>query len=262
MLTGLVMPLSNIGAGVVVWARGYRPARFYLLAFSLLAVFVYIYVFQGLGLIPATRFTNMSMTLGAALEALFLAFALADRIRHLQQEKDAAKERETLFKSLSQTDPLTGLFNQRVLTERLAAELDQARIHHGPLSVIMMDLDHFKDYNDRYGHPEGDQVLKALAGVIRTSIRDTDCPCRYGGEEFTVILPGTRAEHAAAVAERIRRSLADQVFEPTPGREEHVTVSLGVTEHRPDDTAPNLIARADQALYQAKTDGRNRTSRV
>ena len=126
------------------------------------------------------------------------------------------------------------------------------------LSIFIMDVDNFKRFNDTYGHPEGDNVLITLAQVINDGIRKKDFGCRYGGEEFTVILPEISLENARQVAERIRKNFAARVF--TIGNEPEVsaTVSIGLAQYSRGEDAQGLIRRADGALYQAKHEGKNR----
>lgn len=163
------------------------------------------------------------------------------------------ESRDTL-EQLSVTDPLTGLFNRRYLTEQLAKEVQRfLRLKH-PFSVLIVDVDHFKRYNDAHGHPAGDQVLVRLAEILREATRGVDCPARYGGEEFLVMLPETPLTRATDVAERIRSRIADEYFGVW-----RVTVSIGVAEFpRHGDTPEALIASADAALYQAKEKSRDR----
>jgi diguanylate cyclase (GGDEF)-like protein len=123
--------------------------------------------------------------------------------------------------------------------------------------MLMLDVDNFKRYNDTYGHPEGDKVLTTLGQVILSCVRDNDLPCRYGGEEFSVILPGGPGNVAVGVAERIRRNFEEKVFVPREGEPVHVTVSTGVAEHVTGENAEQLIGRADKALYTAKEKGKN-----
>lgn len=161
---------------------------------------------------------------------------------------------------LSVTDALTGLPNRRRLEERLQEELLRAQRYRHPLSVIMADIDHFKHYNDTHGHPQGDLVLREIAGLLRACVRETDLVARYGGEEFVVLLPETPKEAALPVAEKIRRAVAAHPFahrEAQPGGA--LTISLGVATF-PEDLADALgvLRLADQALYQAKRSGRDR----
>ena len=156
-------------------------------------------------------------------------------------------------------DHLTKLYNRFYFEEEGNRELERARRYGYPLSLIMLDLDNFKQINDRYGHQKGDEVLIKFADVIRKNIRRTDMPVRYGGEEFLILLPHTNLEEAAKVAERIRESFSKVVFRE--GSEAfRLTVSAGVASCEPEDCAlENLLHKADKALYQAKREGKNRT---
>jgi diguanylate cyclase (GGDEF)-like protein len=155
---------------------------------------------------------------------------------------------------LSLTDPLTGLYNRRRMIEALESEVRRSRRLGHTFAVLMADVDHFKHYNDQYGHPAGDAVLKRVAALLRDATRDVDVVARYGGEEFFVLMPETNAQGATQVAQLIRRQLAAQ-----PAPVGSVTISFGITEFRTqNDTGEMLISRADAALYQAKREGRDR----
>ncbi len=171
----------------------------------------------------------------------FAAVALTNAILVRRLEREA------------ETDFLTGFFNKRALLKVLATELQRTMRYGYPLSVIFMDIDDFKAYNDTFGHMAGDVVLQKTAEIIKNSIRVTDIACRYGGEEFLIILPGTKGESAVRVAERIRKSI--EIF-PFPHRQ--LTVSLGVTSAKKNDSVDSLLTRADQACYEAKRQGKNR----
>jgi diguanylate cyclase (GGDEF)-like protein len=153
----------------------------------------------------------------------------------------------------AQTDFLTGFFNKCALRNMLVQELERVTRYGVPVSIIFLDIDDFKTYNDTFGHVLGDLVLQKTAEIIKNSIRLVDIAGRYGGEEFVIILPGTKEEGAAAVAERIRKSIETYPF---PHR--RVTVSLGVASAKRNDSVDSLFARADQACYQAKRQGKNR----
>lgn len=162
---------------------------------------------------------------------------------------------------LAITDELTALYNRRYLVEWGAREFARARRYRHPLSAILLDIDHFKRVNDVYGHPVGDQVLRAVGRRIRENLRSIDLVGRYGGEEFVVLLPETGQDEAFLVAERLRRALCEIAVDTSGGSLE-ITVSLGVatvTEDCPD--LPALLERADAAMYAAKRAGRNRVSR-
>jgi diguanylate cyclase (GGDEF)-like protein len=184
------------------------------------------------------------------------------RLRQGREELGAAyeklrKQNEELER-LSISDALTGLYNRRFLTQRLSEELSRSYRHHLSFTLLMADVDEFKKYNDAYGHPAGDDVLKKLATVLIASTRALDCTARYGGEEFAVLLTDTVGDGALEVAERIRQRVAEQEF---PGRK--ITLSIGMAEFpQHGKTADALISRADQALYEAKRAGRNRIVRA
>jgi diguanylate cyclase (GGDEF)-like protein len=154
-------------------------------------------------------------------------------------------------------DSLTGCFNRRHALEMIDAELRRARRSQRPLAMIMFDLDHFKRINDRYGHLAGDAVLAAVGTRMRTVLRGSDLKCRYGGEEFLILLPETPLAGAQRVAEALRREIQDHAV---PWNEESiaVTASFGVASITPGEVDPlPIMARADGALYRAKQEGRN-----
>ena len=156
-------------------------------------------------------------------------------------------------------DPLTGLYNRRYLEETMDRELHRARRQKTPLGVVMMDLDHFKDFNDTFGHAAGDALLSALANVITTGIRAEDIACRYGGEEFLLIMPGASLETTRERAENLRQAVKNLQVKYQDQLLKSTTISLGVAIF-PDHglTAEEVIAAADAALYRAKQAGRDR----
>lgn len=160
----------------------------------------------------------------------------------------------TQLEHLSVTDRLTGLFNRNKIDAEFESELQRSMRFGLPFSLILLDLDHFKQVNDTHGHPVGDQVLQGLAQVLRANTRETDVVGRWGGEEFMVICPHTDAAGARAMADNLRRLIAAHPF-PSIGTQ---TASLGVTSYRPGDSQADMVARADEALYAAKQAGRNR----
>lgn len=154
-------------------------------------------------------------------------------------------------------DPVTGVKNRVAMENAVKREIEVAKRQQAPLSFILFDLDHFKRINDRYGHLYGDQALRAVAQCAENTIRDADMMFRYGGEEFLVLLTGTGLTGAELLAERIRKSI-EQMEHPLK-QDNTMTVSLGVVTLRDGEDAINLFRRADEALYQAKGSGRNRT---
>ena len=159
---------------------------------------------------------------------------------------------------LSVTDDLTGLYNRRYLMETLANEMRRSRRLDHPCALLIADVDHFKEYNDAYGHLAGDEALARIAAVLRETTRDVDCAARYGGEEFVVLMPETNAVGAMETAQRIRTLLADDELVGAK-----LSVSIGVAQFPEDGDAPEaLLARADAALYRAKREGRDRVLRA
>ena len=160
-------------------------------------------------------------------------------------------------KDNSLRDGLTGCYNRTHTLDVIGAELRRARRSHQPVSLIMLDIDHFKQINDRYGHLCGDAVLATVGARMREALRGSDHKCRYGGEEFLVLLPETPIEGGRRVAETLRRAFADRVF-PWKDERLQITASFGVSVALPSETDVHaLIGRADRALYQAKHAGRN-----
>jgi diguanylate cyclase (GGDEF)-like protein len=183
----------------------------------------------------------------------------------LQIDNAALNERLTdllrVARRDAETDALTGLANRRLLDSTLASRWQPDTVNGRqarPLSVLMLDLDHFKRVNDEYGHDVGDQILKAFAARAGKLLRAPDLFARYGGEEFTVLLPDTDAQTAFMIAERIRAAIAEMPLVAQPPLP--VTVSIGVAQRKPDETTDALLARADAALYTAKQSGRNRVT--
>lgn len=177
------------------------------------------------------------------------------RINHaLQAEVAARAQMQAELERLATTDSLTGLRNRRAFDELLGLELTRAQRYGHPLTLILFDIDRFKQINDRHGHQAGDRVLVELARVVGSRLRASEVFARWGGEEFFIFAPNTDAAQAAHLAEEIRARVASHDF-PAVGQ---VTISLGVTQYAPGDSRDSLLKRADAALYRAKAGGRNR----
>lgn len=168
-------------------------------------------------------------------------------------EVEQRKKAEEQLQILSTTDELTGVDNRRAFNDKLHTNIGRAKRYHEPLSLLMLDVDNFKKVNDSYGHNVGDLVLKTLVSALTEGIRQEDLIARWGGEEFSILLPQTGKDAALQQAERLREKVADYDF-PTVGQ---VTVSIGHTELQDQDIPESLVKRADNALYQAKRGGRN-----
>jgi len=164
------------------------------------------------------------------------------------------------LQELATTDGLTKLYNSRSFYTQLELEVDRTNRYKHPLSLLLLDIDHFKDYNDTFGHLEGDKVLVRFGQIIKSCLRTNDSAYRYGGEEFTVILPETGGGEAKTVAQRIRLALEAEQFAPAPAEPVTITISIGVTQYSPKEELSTFIHRADQAMYLSKQNGRNRVS--
>ncbi len=170
---------------------------------------------------------------------------------------EEVEQLQAKLRDASVRDPLTGLFNRRYLDATLRRELHRAQRENRPLALMVVDADHFKRVNDHYGHAGGDEVLRQIARVLQDNHRSEDVVCRYGGEEFVVVLPGSDLDFATGRAESLRR-LVEGLEIPTDGGFAHITISIGVTATLPGDDADVLFKRADAAAYEAKRAGRNR----
>ncbi len=185
------------------------------------------------------------------------------RLRRVLKERELTNERIRMMEKLQKlaiTDGLTRLYNSRSFYSQLELEIDRFNRYRHPLTLLLLDIDHFKDYNDKYGHLEGDKVLVRFSQIIKSCLRTNDSAYRYGGEEFTVILPETAGEEARTVAQRIRTTLEAEPFFPEPGNEVTVTISIGATEYQYKEKLSTFIQRADQAMYRSKRNGRNKVS--
>jgi diguanylate cyclase (GGDEF)-like protein len=185
------------------------------------------------------------------------------RLKRVLRERQLAKERLQILEKLEKlaiTDGLTKLYNLRHFYNQLEVEVDRSNRYGHSLGLLLLDIDRFKVYNDTHGHLEGDKVLIKLCQIIRACLRTMDSAYRYGGEEFTVILPETSGEEAETVAHRIRKAAEAEKFFPEPNKPYQVTISIGVTEYCKEEKFADFIKRADKAMYLSKLAGRNRVS--
>lgn len=180
--------------------------------------------------------------------------AALDKWTRLQQARADKEELERL----ANFDLLTGLYNRQAILSKLRELINSAKRYKEDFSLSMLDIDHFKRVNDRYGHLTGDEVLEKIATLIRRNIRDTDVAGRYGGEEFIIILPQADLSSALVVNERIRSVIENAEMKDSVGNVFAITVSLGLSSWEPGEDAHSLISRTDEALYKAKQNGRNR----
>ncbi len=185
------------------------------------------------------------------------------RLRRVLKERQLSIDRAKMLKTLEKlaiTDGLTRLYNLRHFYKQLEIEIDRCNRYGHSLALLLLDIDYFKKCNDTYGHLEGDKVLVRLGQIIKLCLRTMDSAYRYGGEEFTIILPETTGEEANNVAERISASVESERFSTKTGEDFSITISIGVTEYFKEEQLSTFIHRADQAMYKSKAKGRNRIS--
>ncbi|MDD2660630.1 MAG: diguanylate cyclase [Methylococcales bacterium] len=213
--------------------------------------------------IPDSDTEEKGLTLGAVdyITKPFPPAVVIARVRHqlnLQRLTLALKEANEQLTLLAMTDPLTGAYNRRYFIDMLKNELLRAKRYDHPISVMMVDIDHFKKINDIFGHNIGDQVIIEIVNISADFLRKSDVFSRFGGEEFIILLPETALELATTIAEKLCAKIANSPIR-IPEKNLVITVSAGVTQvEAHDDTLEKIIKRADTALYQAKQQGRNR----
>jgi len=219
--------------------------------------FVKNYTYEDIIEIGASDFTQKPVSIKELLirvkRVLNERASIAERIR----AEEALRESERRYQELSITDGLTNLYNLRHFYNRLELEIERANRYNHSLTLLMLDVDDFKSFNDTFGHLDGDTVLVELANIIRKSMRQTDTAFRYGGDEFVVILPETEVKQGLVVAERIRAGMNNVTFTPAKGRTVHATLSIGLTQYTPGEELKDFIKRTDKAMYRAKERGKN-----
>ncbi len=216
------------------------------------------------GITAVADATVMQRVMGALLastrEMVQKARAASSWLDRSQQEMSELRARLEVVSREAETDGLTGLGNRKALDRVLACAIADAENEQVPMSLLMIDVDHFKRFNDSYGHAVGDEVLRLLAKVLKARVKGADFVGRYGGEEFAIVLPKTGLDGAMAVAERIRADLAARHLTNVAKQTDYgtITVSLGAAQFVTGETTDKMFGRADQALYRAKTEARNR----
>lgn len=203
------------------------------------------------------RLTNVSHAF-----ALNLLLALASRLRANNATVSKNVQKRRMYERAAMFDGLTGIHNRRWLDETLHRMVERHSRGGGHLSLSLIDIDHFKSFNDKFGHAAGDHVLTVVATTLAANLRPTDLVARFGGEEFVIIFPDTELERAITAAERVREAVAAQALAMPDGTAlPRVTISMGVTELEAGESVPDLLKTADLAMYQAKQAGRNRVVR-
>ncbi|MCF8067147.1 MAG: sensor domain-containing diguanylate cyclase [Desulfobacterales bacterium] len=298
LITLTLLPILII-TSIYYVVKGFHQAYFYLASWIMLFVGAIVSSMKTAGFIPHTFLTNNAIQIGFVFQAFFIALALTERFKIAESEKDDAKaeaaqslkkadfvrhemigilearvkertqklqeamnevsRQKEILETVASTDPLTGINNRRYFYEHAVIEFDRCKRHGQPLSIIMIDIDHFKGINDSHGHKVGDQVLIDMTADFSERMRGSDVFARFGGEEFIVLLPQTDLKASMILAERLRLAAMDlPIKDVTKGRKSF-TVSIGVSEMTAkDNDFDKVIQRADDALYTAKQTGRNR----
>ncbi len=248
-LVGVITTIYAKGAGQVLWAYPAMMAVFYLLkpreAIAVAAVCIAVLIPVLVGALPTKQLAMVFVTLWVTL-----AFAYAFAVLSAGQKRQ--------LESLSRIDPLTGAGNRRALAEHMRIIISRSKAEATPMSLVMLDLDHFKRINDEYGHAAGDELLTEVTNIIAANIRTTDRVYRIGGEEFVVMAESSGLDLACRLGETLRRRIAAMKDVPGGG----VTVSLGVAELGANESGDDWFRRADNALYEAKRSGRNQLCRA
>ena len=199
------------------------------------------------------RFENLWLEVIYPLIFSIVAFTCAYIIKYLIKSRDFEQQYK-----LATTDGLTELYNHRYFQEQMRMQVEQSKRYNNNFSLIIIDIDFFKKFNDTFGHQSGDAVLRQVAQTLKRNVRATDIVCRYGGEEMSIILPNTSKDEAQSTAEKICQRVASRKFKLAQDKETNVTISLGVSTFPNDgDTASKVIDAADKRLYNAKHNGRN-----
>lgn len=283
-VAGATMLILGPGLGLRLYCRGYAPAKYFMLAFLVLVLGIVTYYLRMLQILPPSVAAGEGWQVGSALEMMLLAFGLADQMNSLKAEKLHAQmvtrqaqdalnnqlEEEVRLRThqleqatarlqeMASKDELTGLYNRRHMTALFEHHMKLSARTRQPLSVTIIDLDHFKGVNDSHGHGVGDEVLRGFARHALTLLRETDVLARWGGEEFLLLMPNTSPDQGTLPLDRLRQALDTLVIAPSvPAL--RASFSSGQTTYRPGESMAEVIERADQGLYRAKEAGRHRT---
>ncbi|MBQ0783840.1 MAG: GGDEF domain-containing protein, partial [Amphritea sp.] len=280
-LAGLSLPPVVLFLAISSWRSGYRPARYFLMAWIIFLCGIFVAGLLYFGLVPQSFLTLYSIQIGSVIEVILLGYALLDRailkqahkvkIRELkdqllkqqnlaleqlvQARTHELEENNIRLEKLSLQDSMTGLMTHNAAIDRLSQQQSIAVRYNQPLSVIMLDIDDFKQVNDRFGHLAGDGVIINIAEILKACLRETDYCGRYGGEEFVLILPATNMREAAVLADRIRQRITELRLISIDNQP--LSSSFGVSELSQEIPDTDLILQADKALYRAKQKGKN-----
>jgi diguanylate cyclase (GGDEF)-like protein len=283
---GVLLPFSSflimfiLAIAIIGALNGHAKSKYYVIAWALFIIGGLLYAAKALGLMPANFVTEGVFQIGLVLQALSLSIGMsfsiydeqkqlntrletqvAERTRELNYTNEQLNETNRQLEQLSVTDPLTGLHNRRKFSELHAVAQAQALRYGASSALLMIDVDYFKNYNDHYGHVQGDECLRSIAKALKDNVpREGDFCCRYGGEEFLVYLAAVTRSGCASVAHRLLHAVQQLSIPHNQSPHTQVTISIGCVVLSPKKEFLPLsqcIEKADKALYQAKTQGRN-----
>lgn len=252
----VLMMLVTFSVSISLLRKRHPLAKFFLIGHTLFIVFNGYAVMYYMGIVKPNYINSHGVGIGIVLEALTLAFIISYRIKILENIRSTQDE----LKKQAATDPLTQLYNRRYFITEGRCLIEKAKTNGASMSVLTLDIDHFKVVNDTHGHAVGDVVLIGVADVLQRCSRDKDLVARFGGEEFVILLPEADYAEALECAERIRQGMEKHTFQVDAALVLHITVSIGVTDVDVTtlEVLDKAVSRADKALYQAKSLGRNR----
>lgn len=248
VLIGAVVLLVGV---VKSWQANNPPAKYFFFAWLFLVGGTMLLIGRSFGILPHNFITFSGVQLGSTLEIIFLSLALVAHTSALNEEKEKALE-------MARRDDLTGLFNRRALFAIGQKQLEIAGLQSSPLSVVMVDIDDFKQINDRHGHEVGDNILKVFAERLKHRVRLSDCVARYGGDEFCILLYLTNSLGAQERMEEIKEELEAETLYRELDNDFNITASFGIASFQGESEFKELFKRADNALYQAKNEGGSR----
>ena len=252
--TAALMMLVTLSVSISLWYKGNPLAKFFVIGHGFFVFFNVWAVLFYKGVVAPSYLGSHGTGIGIMLEALMLAFIISYRIKMLEDLRESQDE----LKKQAATDPLTRLYNRRYFFAEAGYLLETAIAKQQPMTILAIDIDHFKQVNDAHGHAVGDQVLTTLAHLLKKQSRCDDLLARFGGEEFVLLLPQTDTEQALNYAERVRQAVAEQPIETSADHYLNLTVSIGVAAiELSNDNIESALNRADEALYEAKHNGRN-----
>jgi two-component system, sensor histidine kinase LadS len=254
LITAGPAPVFAMCAALWAWYRGSKTAAVFMLAWSFYILGGLLWVLYWLGATSLSNMVELPLVAGAALESILLSLALGYRIQLIQEKGVSLRRSQKYYKKISALDPMTKLANRGAFDKHIKRLLEERVV----FNLVLLDIDHFKIFNDTYGHLAGDKVIKSLADILKAAIREEDMAARVGGEEFAVVIRHENIDTARKIAERMRVRFSETLFS-FEEKSITATVSVGIALAESSDTLESVVERADKALYRAKDKGRNQT---